>query len=144
MARSEFLDSDRLYVSFPLAQLDDQGNVSTEKLQMPDCSCNWSRFSKLKDVLYRENGRLTDGCFSFSVADVKFDGYAVVVHDPVCGKIPENYSHCELRLDPGELKPNDEPPHGQKKAKSKTAKGLRNAWRRNLALKVKIELEPQA
>lgn len=135
---SEFTIEDRLYASFRMSDVDDQNVIKTEFIRMPDFSCNWARFSEGGDVRFRENGKATDGCLSFSVEDVRFENFATAVHDPICNANPENYAHCEVRsVVSGNVL--HEPPRHQKKSKSKTSKRLRHAWRRNLRNRLRIE-----
>ncbi len=140
LKRSEFLNEDQLLLSFRQQQLDSEGVFKPELFQLPDISCNWRRFSEPIDVRFRENGRQTDGCAAIFVRDVCLDDFAVAVHDPLCNRQIENYSHCEIRLNPGGLGVDEEPP--QKLGKGQRAK--RNAWGKNLILNSKILIPADA
>ncbi|MEX0792448.1 MAG: hypothetical protein WD045_04895 [Pirellulaceae bacterium] len=140
LAISEFQPEDRLYFSFDQSLVDDEATVKTEALRLPDFSCNWSRFSLPEDVRFRRGGRITDGCAAIQVEDVRYEGFANAVHDPICDEEPQNYSHVEVRQVPpgGDLQ--SEPPRRFKKG----SKAKRNAWRRHIRNRLTILLHPTA
>ena len=140
---TSFEDADGLYMAFSNQELDENGIIRTELFRLPDMSCNWSRFSQPIDVRYRKDGRVTDGALAIRVGEVKFDEFAIPVHDPLCNESPENYSHCEVRSIPGNLKAGDEPPKDAKKRKSSSEKQRRAAWRRHLVLHCSIVVPPE-
>ncbi len=90
----EFDGSDRLYRGFKAQHLLN-GELDVNTLRLPDLSCNWARFSVPGDVRLRFGGTASDGCYSFTVEEARFEGFANVFHDPICGDVPEdeqNYS----------------------------------------------------
>lgn len=141
---SEFKDTDKLYRGFKLSDLDSETNqIKTEVIKFPDFSCNWEVFSTPEDVKYRQNGNLTDGCFSFTVETSKYKNFAKPIHDPIEEEDYENYSHVEVRqLSTEEL---DHPPDFEpaKKRKGKFRKSDKLEYRINLCKKAYIELKPQ-
>ena len=89
-----------MYRSYKFSDLEtDKKSLKLETLRFPDISCNWSAFSKPTDIWYRQNSRLTDGCYSFTVKDSRFCNIATPFHDPLTGQDieDENYSHVEIR-----------------------------------------------
>ena len=138
IAQSDF------YRGFCIADLDVDGKVRTETTRLPDCSCNAKRFSEPEDVRLRVGGRPTDGCYAMTTADIRFENFATPVHDPICEERPENYSHCELRCVPNGAAVDEEPPRNQPKAKNKTARARRLAWRTNLGKRLQIVLAAEA
>ncbi len=139
---SSFKEADRLYHAFDNEDLDEYENIKLETIRFPDFSCNWSRFSKLRHVRLRKNGKKTDGCYSFTVKVSRYKSFATPVHDPISDRIFPNYSHVEVReLFEGE----DilyEPPKNRKK-KSKKRKSIRMEYRQNLLNNKFIELSPE-
>lgn len=136
-----FVDASRFYRGFCLGDLEDDGSIKLETIQAPDLSCNSANLSAPLDVRFRLNGLMTDGCYSFSLVDVRFDNLANAVHAPICNEEPENYSHVELRsLRDGEAV-TFEPEAKRDRPKSKSAKKRRIAWRENLRLKLQIVLD---
>ncbi|MBF0338204.1 MAG: hypothetical protein HQL05_10265 [Nitrospirae bacterium] len=95
---NEFNQSDKLYRSYELADLDDSGRISLETIKFPDVSFNWSKFSEPKDIIYRKNGRPTDGCYSITVETSRFENIATPVHDPIDDYDNPNYAHVEIRV----------------------------------------------
>lgn len=131
---STFRDHERLYRGFRIKDLDAQERLDIELFESSDISVNWSRFSTPLDVRYRVGGRISDGSFSFTVADANSDKVAIACHDPLAG----NYSHTEIRwLKEGE---DVEPPHGRKNSSSKTAKAIRMKWRVKIIESATIEV----
>lgn len=139
-----FVDVSRFYRGYCLDDLEEDGSVKLETIQAPDLSCNSADWSTPHDVKFRLNGLTTDGCYSFSLVDVRFDNLANAVHAPLCDEEPENYSHVELRsLFDGEAV-TFEPDAKRDRPKSKGAKKRRIAWRENLRLKLQIEVDATA
>jgi hypothetical protein len=137
---SEFLHRDRLYRAYHLEELDESGLIDINTLGFPDLSCNWDRFSRPEDVRFRENGRETDGCYSFSVETARYKNIATSVHDPIELGPFENYAHVEVReLLEGE-DPLCEPPKGRK-PRGKRYKTTRYEYRRHLIQKLRIEMQ---
>ena len=132
--------NDKLFHGFDDYDINEVGQIKLESIRFPDFSCNWSLFSYPKDVRYRKNGNLTDGCYSFLVNTARYKKYATPVHDPIFDKKCPNYSHVEVR----ELRDGEdiltEPPKGRSKKKSKLAKSQRLEYRQNLLLNSIIEL----
>ncbi len=117
---TSFKDEDKLYRAFDKSDLDEDENIKFESIKFPDISCNWSRFSKPKDILFRKNAQSTDGCYSFTVVTSRYKKMATPVHNPIEDDKYPNYSHVEVRV----LKDHEdiyfEPPKGRKlKSKSK-------------------------
>jgi hypothetical protein len=140
LSTQEFIESDKLYHGFDLSDIDDDGLIGLNTIRFPDFSCNWGRFSFPKDIRYRVNGKMTDGCYSFTVVAARYKNIATPVHDPIDDKKNPNYSHVEVReLFDGE----DiffEPPKNRK-ARSATGKSQRLEYRFNLRNNLAIEIE---
>jgi hypothetical protein len=137
----DYLSKDRLFRGFKKADLNEGSDrIELNAISFPDFSCNWSRFSEPKDIRIRENGRPTDGCFSFSVETSRFNDMATPCHDP----LPENYSHTEIR----QLKQDEpitfEPPKKRKLESNNWGKTKRQLYRQNIINHLKIELEATA
>lgn len=128
-------------MGYRLANIDaTDGRLKTDSIRLPDWSCNWDRFSDPKDVRVRERGLATDGCLSISVGDVRYRGYATAVHDPLCDREIENYSHCEVRtVQEGDDVHTEPPENGKKRGKE-----IRLAWRRHVRNKLQIVIEAVA
>jgi hypothetical protein len=91
---SDYAINDRLYRAYRLCDLNEgMAELEANAISFPDYSCNWGRFSKAQDILNREKGLPTDGCFSFSVEVAQFEKMATPCHDP----LPNNFSHTEVR-----------------------------------------------
>ena len=136
---AKFRPDDLLYRDFAVDELDDDGNLDVNTLRIPDMSCNWGRFSKPRDILYRPRGSLTNGCYSLTVATVRFKVFATACHDPICGERPQNYSHIEVReLYEGESV-TSEPEKGRKKRR----KALRGEWKTNIINNLNTRIEAQ-
>lgn len=131
LSSSSFATDHRLYRSFDESDLDDLRKLKYESIPFPDLSCNWSLFSKPEDVRFRENGKPTDGCYSFTVKVARYKNTATPVHNPRYDKTYPNYAHVEVR----ELFQDEnilfEPPTGRK----------RKEWRLNLSFNHLIELD---
>lgn len=129
------------YRGFTSDDIDEDGRIKTETLRFPDISCNSGLFSEPQDVRLRANGRETDGCFAFSIDEVRFEAIANAVHDPVCNseRDPDNYSHCELRrLKDGETFADEPAKHNRLKSKEKKL-----AWRSNMGRRLTIVLQAE-
>ncbi|MDH5682154.1 MAG: hypothetical protein OEZ36_11240 [Spirochaetota bacterium] len=141
LSNKNFKSCEKLYHGFD--ENDKDGDkIKFESIRFPDFSCNWSRFSKPYHVKFRENGKQTDGCYSFTVKTARYKNIATPVHDPITKIMYENYSHIEIRL----LENNEdifhEPQKGRKPKKSNTAKEKRREYRMNIVNKLKIEILP--
>lgn len=133
----DFHPFDKLFRGFDKDDIDEIGNIVAERIKFPDFSCNWERFSKPEDVRFRIYGRMTDGCYSFTVGTSRYKNIATPVHDPICDTEYENYSHIEVRV----LRNNEniyfEPPK-KRKLKSKSRK---LEYRQNIVNNLTIELD---
>ena len=116
------------------------GKLKTDSIRLPDWSCNWDRFSAPEDVRLRERGLATDGCLSISVEDIRYREYATAVHDPLCDREVENYSHCEVRTVQEGSDIHLEPPQNGKKR----GKEVRLAWRRHIRNQLQVVIEAVA
>jgi hypothetical protein len=140
LSSSSFQDQDKLYRSYILDDLDEGERLMLGRIKFPDMSCNWGKFSKPEDILFRENAKQTDGCYSFTVEASRYENMATPVHDPVFGdkEICQNYAHAEVRsLRKGESI-HSEPPRGKRKLKPDAKK---MAYRQNIRKLMQIELE---
>ncbi len=142
LSQESFSDDSRFYRGFCRDDVDEDGLLKVETLQAPDLSCNWADHSEPADVRYRERGEPTDGCYSFSLRDVRHDNLANAVHDPLCDCPVENYSHCELRTLKSDEDITYEPEKRRKHSKSATQKKRRLNWRINLRNALVVELKP--
>ncbi len=93
---------------------DNLNELEFNVIRFPDFSVNWDRFSESKDILLRENGRVTDGCFSFTVEVAQYKKMATTCYDP----LPSNDSHTEIRQLESDEPVTFEPPR-ERKLKSK-------------------------
>ena len=134
---ANFHGEESLYRGFSQIDIDDAGQIKLESIRFPDFSCNWSRFSAPHHVRYRQNGDMTDGCYSFSVETARYKNLANVVHDPVDDIEYPNYAHVEVRRLMGGESVDFEPPKGRK---WKNAKSLKLEYRQNLLNNHRIEL----
>ena len=139
LSNSEFMEDDKLYHGYSNSDCDDNEEIKLETIRFPDFSCNWGRFSKPEHTKFRENGKYTDGCYSFVVKVARYKNIATPVHDPIFDKKKPNYSHVEVReLFHGE----DiffEPPKNRKK-ESKSSKSRRLEYRQNILANLLIEI----
>lgn len=94
---SSFQDQEKLYRSFDKDDLDENDKIKLETIKFPDLSCNWSRFSIPKDILFRRNAKKTDGCYSFTVINSRYKRMATPVHAPIEDNKFPNYSHVDIR-----------------------------------------------
>jgi len=138
---NSFQEFEKLYRGFEPNDLDsDNGQIKTENLRFPDLSCNWEKFSAPEDVKYRAEGCEGDGCYSVTVAVVRFDDIATPAHDPSNVSPWFNYAHTEVRcLRQGE-NVSTIPPKGRKLPSSKL---LKTKYRLNFVLNARVELEPE-
>jgi hypothetical protein len=94
-------------------------------------------------VRFRKNGSPTDGAYSFSVRDARFENIATPVHAPIEVADYENYAHVEVR----QLKEGEdvlcEPPVGRR-LKSKKYKERRLRLRHHLVSSLTIALPATA
>lgn len=133
-----FHDDDILYRGFGLHEYDHlEETIKLESIRFPDLSCNWERYSEVEDIKFRQNGKNTDGCYSFSVVVSRYENIATPVHDPIDDPEYPNYAHTEIRV----LRANDPqgylPPKGRKLPKSKVKK---MRYRQNMANLLTIEV----
>lgn len=136
---NEIQDDDLLFRDFRKRDLMD-GVIEPASLGMPDMSCNWSRFSKPKDIRFRENADPNSGVLAIKAADARHMNFATPCHDPICESLTtSNYSHIEIR----ENEPNQagEPAKRFKKG-GKVAKKNRLAWRTHIILNATILVKP--
>ncbi|KJU84489.1 hypothetical protein MBAV_003316 [Candidatus Magnetobacterium bavaricum] len=125
---SEFNKSDKLYRSYDRYDLDDSGEIRETTIRFPDVSFNWSRFSEPGDIIYRKNGKPTDGCYSITVETSRFENIANPVHDPINDDDNPNYAHVEVRVLKDGEDFNFEPPKGRKL----NSKATKFKYRRNI------------
>ena len=134
-----FLDDDKLYHAFDKDDIEED-DFRLDSIRFPDFSCNWDKFSIPQDIRFRENGKMTDGCYSFTVCTSRYKNYATPVHDPIEDEKHPNYAHTEVR----ELLEGEdilfEPPKNRK-PKSKKSKSIRLEYRQNLLNNITIELD---
>jgi|WetSurMetagenome_2_1015567.scaffolds.fasta_scaffold399587_2 hypothetical protein len=91
---TQIKDTEKLYRSYSLNDIDKEtGIIKLETIRFPDCSCNWSRFSKPPDIWYISNNK-KNGCYFIKVKDARYKKIANPVHD----ELDDNYSHIEIRL----------------------------------------------
>lgn len=146
---ADFLPQERLYRGFRETECDETTGVlmaNTINFPLPDCSCNWSRLSRPIDVGRRVGGLPTDGCYSFTVRDARFQEKATPCHDLFPPSDPENYAHVEVR----QLLPEEdiffEPPHDRRLEREIEgwSRSQRLEYRQNIVLNLLRELEPIA
>lgn len=135
---TSFKNEDKLFRSFVRDDLDENEQIKLELIPFRDISCNWSRFSIAKNILFKKNARPTDGCYSFAVATSRYEKMATPVHDPINDKQYPNYSHVEVRA----LKEDEdvyyEPPKKRRRVRPKSQK---QAYRQNLLNALNIEFD---
>lgn len=133
-----FNENDKLYRGFELIEYDsDEATINASAVKFPDFSCNWSRYSCAKDIKYRLNAESTDGCYSFTVADSKFNNAAKPVHDPIDDINYPNYAHVEVRATRETDDINSIPPKNRK-----LSKGKKLQYRQHLSNNAFIEFMP--
>ena len=137
---SAFQSDDRLYHGFDIDDVDpDTERPKIASIRFPDFSCNWSKFSQPTDVRLRPNAELTDGCYSITVENSRYQKIGNPVHDPIAENAYENYAHVEVR----ELRQDEgfdfEPPKGRKN-RSSTRKHMRLEYRQHLVNQLVIEV----
>jgi hypothetical protein len=122
------LVTDTLFRGYEKIDLDDEGELDTNAITLPDFSCNWARFSKPIEVKKREGGKETDGCYSITVEVARYKNMATPCHDMIKG----NYSHTEVR----QLKTGEsifyEPPKNRKLSSHNWSKTKRFEYRQNI------------
>lgn len=140
-----FTDDDNLFHGFELDEYDSiEKTVKVETIRFPDFSCNWSRYSSPRDVVHRRNGKITDGCYSFTVEISRYRSLATPVHDPDDDPEYPNYSHVEIRhLEPTDP-PDFIPPKNRPKKKGAESKAARFAYRENIVKQLEFEFMPSA
>jgi hypothetical protein len=139
---TEFQGEHKLYRGYSGDDLGEEGEIDIDAINFPDFSCNWSRFSDPEHVRFRENGKSTDGCYSFTVAVARFQSIATPVHDPISDDRYENYAHTEVRLLGEGESIFSEPPKNKPKKRSSRAKSERMKYRQNIMANLMIEIEP--
>jgi len=138
---SDYAVTDRLYRSYRLYELNEgKTELEANAISFPDYSCNWNRFSEARDILNREKGLPTDGCFSFTIAVAQFENMATPCHDP----LPENYSHTEVRQLMEHEPLTFEPPKKRKLESHNWSKTRRRKYRQNIVNNLTVEFEPTA
>jgi hypothetical protein len=141
LSNDYFDDNHKLYHSYKKDDLDDNGKIKEETIRFPDFSCNWSLFSKPKDILFRENGHKADGCYSITVLVSRFNKIATPVHDPINKDDFQNYAHVEVRLLKKDEDTHFEPPKNRK-INGEFYKSLKREYRRNIRRLYEVEFEP--
>ena len=136
---ADFRSTDGLYRDFSADDLDDEGVLDSNALRLPDLSCNWSRFSIPEDILHREGGSLSNGCFEVTVEIVRYKEFATPCHDPICEGIA-NYSHVEVR----ELREGEDVHAEPEKLRKKRRKSLRAEWRVHITHNLEVKLAPKS
>jgi hypothetical protein len=145
---SDFHPLERLYRRFRIIdQPDPMSELRANSFSFPNISCNWSRFSKPKDVRKIPDSLPTDGCYSFTIEQARYEGMVNACHDPFPITNKRNYAHTELR----QLKPGEgiafEPPGDRaklEKAKDGWSNAKKLAYRQYISLNLKREIEPLA
>lgn len=142
---SDFLPEEFLYRCFRLSDCDEEtGDLEVNSIRFPDFSCNWSRFSSPVDIRHRNRGQITDGCYSFTVEQARYNEMATACHDPFPKTDRKNYAHTEVR----QLKPDEsvcfEPPKKRKLKKEKDgwSPSQRLDYRQHIASNLNREIEP--
>ena len=144
----DFHPLEKLYRAFrKIDQPEPMSDLRANSFTFPNISCNWSRFSKPKDVRKRPGGLPTEGCYSFTVEQARYEGMVNTCHDPFPITDRKNYAHTELRqLMPGEGI-TFEPP-GNRAKLEKAGQGWppskRLAYRQYISLHLNREIEPLA
>lgn len=138
-APADFRSSELLYRGFAVDELDDEGNLDTNTLRLPDMSCNWGRFSIPDDIRYREHGRRTDGCYAITVETVHYKSFATPCHAPLCRVSSVNYSHVEAR----ELYTDEPATNEPEKGRKKRRKALRGEWKTNIVNNLNVLIPAQ-
>lgn len=134
---ASFQDQEKLYRSYDKDDLDENDKIKLETIKFPDLSCNWSKFSIPKDILFARNAKPTDGCYSFNVITSRYKKMATPVHDPIEDKKFPNYAHVEVRA----LRENEDiytEPHKRRKIHSRIKK---LEYRQNLLNYLHIEFD---
>ncbi len=137
----DYNSDENLYRGLRKSDIDDTtSTILANSISFPDFSCNWSRFSERTQIRERENGRPTDGCYSFNVEVSRYKKMATPCHDP----LSSNYSHTEVR----QLEDTEdiyfEPPKGRKLKSGTWSKSKRLEYRQNIVNNLILEIEPTA
>lgn len=137
-----FQDTCKLYRGFEPQDISHvDGKIMTERINFPDFSCNWNKYSSPEDVRYRVADRENDGCYSVTAEIVRYDDRATPIHDPLNDKPWYNYAHVEVRALREEEDPKTcEPP---KKRKLGGSRARKLKYRDNFASLASIEVEPR-
>ncbi|MGO9613840.1 MAG: hypothetical protein ACLPX5_12495 [Dissulfurispiraceae bacterium] len=141
LSTGSFHCQDKLYRSFDSDDVDEDGRIKLDRIQSNDISCNWSKFSYPSDVRFRENGKLTDGCYSFTVMVSRYEHMATPVHDPLDDKKFPNYSHVEIRRLRKEEDIYFEPPKGRKPGSKSDRVRYRANLRNHLVIEIELEVK---
>jgi hypothetical protein len=137
----DFQLHEKLFRAFRKSDLNDGiDTIEANAISFPDFSCNWNRFSQSADIRNREKGKMTDGCFSFTVETAQFNKMATPCHDP----LPQNYSHTEIRQLTQDEPIFFEPPKGRKLDSHNWSKTKRQQYRQNIINNLIIEIEASA
>ncbi len=134
---ADFLPQDKLYRGFVIDDLHIDNKINFTTIRFPNTSCNWERFSNPEDVRLRPNGKITDGCYSFTVEASRYKNIATPVHDPINESEYENYSHVEIRALYDDEDILFEPPKDRKKRGSKSR---RQKYRKYISMHITIEI----
>lgn len=137
LSSGEFKPSHKLYRGFSSDDLDENNHLRLETIKFPDISFNWSKLSRPIDIWSRENGSVSDGCYSITVEDSRYRNMATPVHSPITNGI-ENYSHIEVRV----LKEGEEltfePPQNRKMS----SKAKKQEYRQHIQNACRIKIKP--
>lgn len=139
LPNSSFEPNDKLYRDFDKDDLDNNYELQPNSVSFPDISCNWGRFSYPEDVKFRKNGSHTNGCYSITVENARYENIATPVHAPLDEDDYENYSHTEIRELYGNETIDFQPPPIRKK---KTGKRRRSEYRQYFIDHIDIEFSP--
>ena len=135
----DYSEDEKLYRGFRKSDIDDTvSSILVNSISFPDFSCNWSRFSTPTQIKERENGRPTDGCYSFNVEVSRYKKMATPCHDPI---IPSNFSHTEVRQLTDKEDIYFEPPKERKLKTGNWSKSKRLEYRQNIVNNLFIEIE---
>jgi len=135
----DYSANEKLYRGYCRADLDEATNsLQVNAITFPDFSCNWSRFSTPEKIRERENGKLTDGCYAFTVEVSRYKDMATTCHDPI---ISQNYSHTEVRQLTFTETIDFEPPKGRKLTSGNWSRSKRLEYRQNIINLLIVEFE---
>jgi hypothetical protein len=131
-----FQSTDKLFRSFTKEDIDEILPIRVDTIRFPDISCNWNRFSNPIDIRYRRNGKMTDGCYSFTVETSRYKKMATPVHDPIFDEDYENFSHIEIRV----LKEDEDILFEPPKSRNLSNRARKLEYRQNIANNLIIEI----